>query len=93
MRDEEFNEIMPVENGKLQEKKQGELDENAIQAMKMIVGLSQEVSRANAEKYRAQAEITIAEIEKNKQNESEEIAEQIMQDGRRPFYHIQRLSR
>ena len=27
MRDEEFNEIMPVENGKLQEKKQGELDE------------------------------------------------------------------
>ena len=69
MRDEEFNEIMPVENGKLQEKKQGELDENAIQAMKMIVGLSQEVSRANAEKYRAQAEITIAEIEKNKQNE------------------------
>lgn len=64
MRDEEFNEIMPVENGKLQEKKQGELDENAIQAMKMIVGLSQEVSRANAEKYRAQAEITIAEIEK-----------------------------
>ena len=60
MRDEEFNEIMPVENGKLQEKKQGELDENAIQAMKMIVGLSQEVSRANAEKYRAQAEITIA---------------------------------
>ena len=74
MRDEEFNEIMPVENGKLQEKKQGELDENAIQAMKMIVGLSQEVSRANAEKYRAQAEITIAEIEKNKQNESEEIA-------------------
>lgn len=76
MQDEERNELVRTEESNASTGKSGEL-ESALYAMQsltsMVAGLSQQVAQNNAEKYRAQAEIVIAEIEKDKETELREI--------------------
>ena len=73
MRDEEWNEVVEAEKAG----KTTEVDANTLQALQRVGELSAELSRQvaqnNAEKYKRQSEIAIAQIEANKETELREI--------------------
>lgn len=76
MADNYSNELVEVD-GTSVSKRNGGTDENTLQLMQnftsTIIGLSQQVSENNAAKYKAQAEVMIAQIQAKMQEECQDM--------------------
>ena len=72
------NEIVEIENNEVQTFKNNTYSgEDMVNMMSSAISaverMAEQIAQNNAEKYKAQSNVLIAEIEKERQNESEEI--------------------